>query len=130
MTVSFAPSARSTVGIEWEIMLADRDSGDLVPRAPEVLEVVEAATEHERHTVTGELLTNTIEVTSGVGDTVAAAVDDIADAIRAVRTVTDPHGIELLCAGSHPFARWYDQQVTDKTRYHKLVERTQWWGRN
>ena len=44
--------------------------------------------------------------------------------------MTDPLGVELLCAGSHPFAQWYDQQVTDKTRYHKLIERTQWWGRN
>ncbi|MDJ1113631.1 glutamate--cysteine ligase [Microbacterium dauci] len=130
MTLPFATSARSTVGIEWELMLADRDSGDLVPRARNVLDVVEAAAEHERHTITGELLTNTVEITSGVGDTVAAAVDDIADAIRTVRTVTDPQGIELLCAGSHPFARWYDQAVTDKTRYHKLIERTQWWGRN
>jgi carboxylate-amine ligase len=69
-------------------------------------------------------------VTSGIGDTVAAAVDDIGDAIAALRTYTDPHGIDLLCAGSHPFAQWYDQSVTDKTRYHKLIERTQWWGRN
>ena len=38
--------------------------------------------------------------------------------------------VELLCAGSHPFAQWYEQSVTDKTRYHKLIERTQWWGRN
>jgi carboxylate-amine ligase len=38
--------------------------------------------------------------------------------------------VALLCAGSHPFAQWYDQGVTDKTRYHKLIERTQWWGRN
>ncbi|MCK6080868.1 glutamate--cysteine ligase [Microbacterium sp. EYE_5] len=130
MTVTFATSARSTVGIEWEIMLADRATGDLVPRAPEILDQIEEQTRHERHTVTGELLTNTIEVTSGVGDTVAAAVDDIGDAIDLIRTVTDPQDIELLCAGSHPFARWYDQQVTDKTRYHKLIERTQWWGRN
>ncbi|MCO7203447.1 glutamate--cysteine ligase [Microbacterium sp. CnD16-F] len=130
MPVTFATSARSTVGIEWEIMLADRTTGDLVPEAPAILDQIEEQTRHERHTVTGELLTNTIEVTSGVGDTVAAAVDDIADAIALVRTVTDPRDIELLCAGSHPFARWYDQQVTDKTRYHKLIERTQWWGRN
>lgn len=130
MTVSFATSARSSVGLEWEIMLADGASGDLVPRAPEILDVVSDATALERYTVTGELLTNTVEVTSGIGDTVAAAVDDIADAIAAVRTVTNPLGVELLCAGSHPFAQWYDQQVTDKTRYHKLIERTQWWGRN
>ncbi|SDH16330.1 glutamate--cysteine ligase [Microbacterium pygmaeum] len=130
MTVPFATSARSSVGLEWELMLADGITGDLVPRAPEVIDVLEDATALERYTVTGELLTNTVEVTSGIGDTVAAAVDDIADAIAAVRTVTNPMDVELLCAGSHPFAQWYEQSVTDKTRYHKLIERTQWWGRN
>lgn len=111
-------------------MLADPASGDLVGRAPELLAALEEESADERHTVTGELLTNTIEVTSGVGDSVAQAVDDIAQAIAAVRSATDPAGIELLSAGSHPFAQWYDQQVTDKTRYHTLIERTQWWGRN
>jgi carboxylate-amine ligase len=128
--LDFAPSARSTVGLEWEIMLADPASGDLVGRAPELLAALEAESADERHTVTGELLTNTIEVTSGIGDSVAHAVDDIANAIAAVREATDPAGIELLSAGSHPFAQWYDQEVTDKTRYHTLIERTQWWGRN
>lgn len=111
-------------------MLADPDSGDLSGRAPELLAVLEEQSANERHTVTGELLTNTIEVTSGVGESVAHAVDDVARAISAVREATDPIGIELLSAGSHPFAQWYDQQVTDKTRYHTLIERTQWWGRN
>ena len=130
MTVPFATSARSSVGLEWELMLADTQTGDLVPRAPELLAALEEESTLERYTVTGELLTNTVEVTSGIGDTVAAAVDDIADAIAEVRTYTDPHAIDLLCAGSHPFAQWFDQSVTDKTRYHKLIERTQWWGRN
>ncbi len=111
-------------------MLADRETGDLVPRAPEVLEHLEERTALERFTVTGELLTNTVEVTSGVGHTVAEAVDDIGDAICALREETEPRGVELLCAGSHPFAQWFDQRVTDKTRYHTLIERTQWWGRN
>ena len=128
--IEFASSSRSTVGLEWEIMLADPATGDLVGRAPELLSRLEQQSAPERHTVTGELLTNTIEVTSGVGTTVADAVDDIAAAIAAVRRATDPAGIELLSAGSHPFAQWYDQRVTDKNRYRKLIERTQWWGRN
>jgi glutamate---cysteine ligase / carboxylate-amine ligase len=130
MTVPFATSSRSSVGLEWELMLADGETGDLVPRAPDILPALEEESALERYTVTGELLTNTVEVTSGVGDTVAAAVDDIADAIAAVRRQTEPLGVELLCAGSHPFAHWYDQKVTDKTRYQSLIERTQWWGRN
>ncbi|KQY99220.1 carboxylate--amine ligase [Microbacterium sp. Root53] len=130
MTIAFAPSARSTVGIEWELMLADGETGDLVGRAPEIMPALEELTALERHTVTAELLTNTVEVTSGVGDTVEAAIHDISDAIHAVRTQTDPRGIELMCAGSHPFAKWYGQTVTDKNRYAALIERTQWWGRN
>nr|WP_154922129.1 glutamate--cysteine ligase [Microbacterium testaceum] len=130
MRLPFAASTRSSVGLEWELMLADRETGDLVPRAPEILEHLEDRTALERFTVTGELLTNTVEVTSGVGHTVAEAVDDIGDAICALREETEPRGVEMLCAGSHPFAQWYDQQVTDKTRYHTLIERTQWWGRN
>ncbi|WP_404475731.1 glutamate--cysteine ligase [Microbacterium aerolatum] len=130
MKQEFAQSPRSTVGLEWEIMLADPDTGDLVGRAPELLAALEDESAPERHTVTGELLTNTIEVTSGIGQDVAHAVGDIAAAIAAVRARTDPAGIELLSAGSHPFAQWFDQRVTDKTRYHRLIERTQWWGRN
>jgi carboxylate-amine ligase len=130
MRLPFAASTRSSVGLEWELMLADRETGDLVPRAPEILDQLEDKTALERFTVTGELLTNTVEVTSGVGHTVAEAVDDIADAICALRDETEPRGVEILCAGSHPFAQWFDQEVTDKTRYHSLIERTQWWGRN
>ncbi|WP_371131288.1 glutamate--cysteine ligase [Microbacterium sp.] len=130
VTQEFTDSPRSTVGLEWEIMLADPATGDLVGRAPELLAALEDESAPERHTVTGELLTNTIEVTSGIGETVAHAIGDIANAITAVRAATDPAGIELLSAGSHPFAQWFDQQVTEKTRYHHLIERTQWWGRN
>lgn len=128
--IEFASSARSTVGLEWEIMLADPDTGDLVGRAPELLHLLEAQSASERHTVTGELLTNTIEVTSGVGARVTDAVADIAAAIGAVRKATDPAGVELLSAGSHPFAQWFNQHVTEKTRYRQMIERTQWWGRN
>ncbi|QNO38219.1 glutamate--cysteine ligase [Protaetiibacter sp. SSC-01] len=131
MQVEFASSQRSTVGIEWELMLVDPATGDLVGRGPQIIE--ELGTDDDpstRFTATAELLTNTVELTSGVGRDVAEAVADISDAIAAVRAVSEPLGVELMCAGSHPFAQWYDQAVTDKTRYHTLIDRTQWWGRN
>ncbi|MGN6272462.1 MAG: glutamate--cysteine ligase [Protaetiibacter sp.] len=131
MKVDFAPSTRSTVGLEWELMLVDPATGELVGRGPEIIEQVSAAASaDDRYTATAELLTNTVEITSGIGRDVGQAVADIADAIAAVRRVSDPLGVELMCAGSHPFAQWFDQAVTDKTRYHTLIDRTQWWGRN
>ena len=43
--------------------------------------------------------------------------------------MTDPLRGELMSAGTHPFARWAQQKVTDKQRYTTLIDRTQWWGR-
>ena len=61
MTLGFATSARSSVGLEWEIMLADRGTGDLVGRAPEILDELAPAIELERFSLTSELLTNTVD---------------------------------------------------------------------
>src|SRR6185312_3859612 len=75
-----------------------------------------------------ELLLNTVELVTGVCRTVGEAKADLSSAMRAVRDVTDPMGVELFCAGSHPFAAPRSQPVTDKARYAKLIDRTQWWG--
>jgi carboxylate-amine ligase len=34
-----------------------------------------------------------------------------------------------MCAGTHPFAQWSQQRITNKERYATLIDRTQWWGR-
>lgn len=130
VAIEFAKSERATVGLEWELMLADPESGELLPAAEDVLNAINHRDDNERYTITGELLTNTVEVTSGIGKDVKQAISDLADAISALRKETDARNIELLSAGSHPFAQWFNQSVSDKTRYHKLIQRTQWWGRN
>lgn len=128
--ISFAESPRGTVGIEWELALVDGASGELVGVAAEVLDEL-AADDGTRHPhITGELLLNTVELVSSVHENVGDAVRELQGQMGEVRAVTDPRGVELICSGSHPFSQWYDQQVTDKPRYHRLIERTQWWGRN
>src|ERR1700751_1606477 len=44
-------------------------------------------------------------------------------------TVEGVRGMELFCAGTHPFARWSTQELTDAPRYAELIKRTQWWVR-
>ena len=62
--VDFARSERSTLGVEWELGLVDPATLDLVPRAGEVLEAIAGTPLADR--IVGEMLTNTIEVVSGV----------------------------------------------------------------
>lgn len=129
MQIPFAESARSSVGIEWEIALVDADSGDLRQVARTILDAVAPAGGGEHPNIRQELLLNTVEVISNVRRTVGEAGDDLERNIEVIRKITDPLRVELMCAGTHPFARWTQQKVTDKERYATLIDRTQWWGR-
>ncbi|KGM10668.1 glutamate--cysteine ligase [Cellulomonas bogoriensis] len=129
MRIPFARSERSTIGIEWELALVDADSGDLRQVAQTVLDAVAPPDGREHPTIRQELLLNTVEVVSGVSRTVGEATADLDRSITELREVTDPLRVELMCAGTHPFARWAQQKVTDKQRYSTLIDRTQWWGR-
>jgi len=127
----FATSERSTVGLEWELALVDTDSGDLRQAATAVLAGVhaDALDDPLSPRVAGELLLNTIEVSSGKRTTVPEAAADLVAMLDRVREVTGPLRIDLMGGGTHPFANWATQRVTDKQRYARLIDRTQWWGR-
>ncbi|NAZ74043.1 glutamate--cysteine ligase [Kineococcus sp. T13] len=128
-TVDFNASPRPTLGVEWELALVDRRTRDLAPQATEVMQAVEREASAGGPRITKELLRNTLEVVTGVCGSVAEATEDLSDTIAAVRRVTDPMGLDLMCAGTHPFATWDKQLVTADERYAELLERTQWWGR-
>lgn len=134
MKIDFASSPQSTLGVEWELALVDARSGELVPLADKVLAALKAthpelqADEDHPH-VKQELLLNTIELVTGVCRTVDEAKQDLSRTLDTVRDVTDLMDVELLCAGTHPFSQSRLQPVTDKERYAKLIDRTQWWGR-
>ncbi len=129
MRLPFAASERSTIGVEWELALVDADSGDLRQVAQTVLDAVAPPDGTEHPTIKQELLLNTVEIVTGVCRTVGEATADLQRSIDTIREVTDPLRVELMCAGTHPFARWANQKVTDKQRYATLIDRTQWWGR-
>lgn len=133
MTIDFAQSAQSTLGVEWELALVDPSTGELVSVADQVLRGVSAnhpeLQEDEEHPhIKQELLLNTVELITGVCSTVGEAKDDLARSLAAVREVTDPMNVDVFCAGSHPFSSPKEQQVTDRERYAKLIDRTRWWG--
>ena len=134
MKIEFASSRQSTLGVEWELALVDAETGELASVANQVLRGVAARhpelNEDDEHPhIKQELLLNTVELVTGICTTVAEAKADLNSSLAAVREVTDPMGVEIFCAGSHPFSPPQLQPVTDKERYAKLIDRTQWWGR-
>lgn len=127
-SVPFADSPEPTLGVEWEFALVDRRSRDLVNRASELLDLV-ADRHGPQPRLHRELLRNTVELVTGVCRTVPEAVDQLDELLALVRPVADELGVDLYAAGTHPFAAWSSQQLTEGHRYEELIARTQWWGR-
>ena len=119
----FARSERSTLGVEWELQLVDRDSLDLRQCAAEVLQAVQP----DDH-IHGEMMLNTVELVSGARRSVAECIEDIALAFDRLLPVTERLRVDLTSAGTHPFADPLVQKVTDTERYARLVDRTRLWG--
>ncbi len=128
MVLDFAHSERSSVGLEWELALVDADSGNLRQVAPAVIDALRDDDTRHRF-VKPEFLRNTLEVISDVRRTVPEAVADLEQGIEAIREIAAPMRVELMGAGTHPFAQWAQQKVTDKERYATVVDRAQVLGR-
>ncbi len=129
--IDFTASAGPTLGVEWEFALVDKTTRDLSNTASELFETVDASVQepglHKR--LHKELLRNTVEVVTGVCETVQEAMTDLTETLRLVRPFADDLGVDLYSAGTHPFAQWSTQLLTPGHRYEELIERTQWWGR-
>jgi carboxylate-amine ligase len=122
--IDFAGSPRPTIGVEWEFALVDAQTRDLSNEATAVIAEI-----GENPRVHKELLRNTVEFVSGVCDCTAQAMEDLRDTLCPARRIVRDRGMELFCAGTHPFAQWSTQNITDAPRYAELIKRTQWWGR-
>ncbi len=119
----FANSRRSTLGIEWELALVDPNTGDLVGRGAEVV----AAAANQK--IVGEFLTNTVELVTGVCDTVPEATAELRQLRDELLLTLEPLGIGAIGTGTHPWADWQLQTLALDERYLRVVERARQWGR-
>jgi len=130
MEIEFGSSKRSNIGLEWELACVDRETGELSPAAPEVLSRIGEGKDGEFPQATAELLTNTVEIVSGPHDQIRDCISDFDVMLDRTRAITDDMNVDLMCAGTHPFSQWPDQEITpNHERYATLIDRTQWWGR-
>lgn len=127
MDIAFTGSPEYTLGIEWELGLVDRRNGDLTSAAEDVFAILD---DHApEHRVYRELLRNTVELVTGICRDVPEGIRDLAESMGHVVRAADRLGLDLFSAGMHPFATWETQKITAAARYHTLIDRTQYWGR-
>lgn len=128
MRIDFHGSAEPTLGVEWEFALVDRSTRDLRNEASHLF----ARARHrldDPGRLHKELLRNTVEVVTTVCHTVPEAMASLRETLAVVVPAADELGLDLFGAGTHPFASWTAQELTEGHRYEELINRTQWWGR-
>src|SRR5690606_18185557 len=130
MTIEFNPSKRATLGVEWELQLVDRDSGHLRQDAQKLLEELpELSGAESNPPLRHELMQSTIEVVTGICETVDEVKEDLSATVARLTQAADGRGIELACAGTHPIDDWRDQEFAPSQRYSELIEQMQWLAR-
>jgi carboxylate-amine ligase len=126
--IEFAASPEPTLGVEWELALVDRQTRDLRNEAAHLFARAKARLPDPGR-LHKELLRNTVEVVTGVCRTVDEAMTDLRETLAVVVPAGDDLGVDLYGGGTHPFASWTAQELTEGHRYEELINRTQWWGR-
>ncbi len=121
------PSSAPTVGIEWEVALVDPETRDLTPAAPALVDALDER--FPGHRITREFLANTVEMVTGVHETIPGALEDLREQLTQILAVADDLGVNVFSAGTHPFAHWGDQILSEKSSYQEIIQRTQYWGR-
>jgi glutamate---cysteine ligase / carboxylate-amine ligase len=121
--LTFRPSSETTLGVELELQIIDRESRDLASGAVRILKECEI---EAIPNVTAELMQSMIELKTGVCRNVSDARNELVLNLRRVRNIASSLGYELALGGTHPFHRSGTSVVFPAERYERIQERLSW----
>src|SRR5205823_8568071 len=110
-----------TIGVEEEYQIIDA-SGQLHSH---IATLLAAATPKLGEKVKREMMQSVVEVGTSICENVDQAREQLADMRGTLADLLEPEGMRIACAGTHPFSRWQEQQITDHDRYKMLEEELQ-----
>ena len=117
----FAAAEDFTVGIEEEFSILDRETLELVPRYEEL----RAAADTDpllREGVAGELISSEIEIISGAGRNMQAALSRQRERRERLFALACSHNVALGATGTHPWADYRVQPIIDTEHYHRVAD--------
>jgi carboxylate-amine ligase len=110
-----------TIGVEEEYQIIDA-SGQLHSHIDTLLA---AATPKLGDKVKREMMQSVVEVGTTICQDVDEARQQLAEMRGTLSELLKPEGLRIACAGTHPFSRWEEQQITQHERYKMLEEELQ-----
>src|SRR5437660_1578488 len=128
---AFDASVDFTVGLEEEFALLDPHDLGLTNRFEEC-RAAAAADPVLAESISGELISSEIEIRSGRGEDLSAAILAQRDRRRRLFALAEEQGIALGSTGTHPWSDYRDQKIIDTEHYRRVAEGLKWvaWRNN
>ena len=124
--LTFIPSPSYTLGVELEFQTLDKDTLNLAPFAPILLETAPAIL---RPRITQEWIRSILEIRTGICDSLWGVENDLLQTCSMAEELAAENNCLLYAASLHPFARAEDQILTSDPRYERIMEELQIVGR-
>ena len=115
-----------TLGVEEEYQIIDPESRELTSYISEFLEKGKRVF---RDQVKPEFLQSQVEMGTEVCRDIKEIRREIARLRSMVSEIAEKSGHRIVAAGTHPFSRWQEQEITEKDRYRSLVADLQYVAR-
>ena len=106
--IYFNHSPNPTIGVEAELYTVSKDTYELCSGAPKILEHFT----DDIH-VKEELLECIVEINTGICSNVNEVRNDLIKKTLQVKDKAKQDGNSLISMGTHPFAKWKNQIITN-----------------
>jgi carboxylate-amine ligase len=115
----FTKSDALTMGVELELQIVDRRTGDLTRGASDLIHLV------ERKPHPGDIKPEITESMVEISTAVHTAFGPLRDELRAIRDAlaqaADKLDLAIAGGGAHPFQRWHERQIFDRPRFRHVA---------
>jgi carboxylate-amine ligase len=111
-----------TVGLEEEFALLDPATLSLTQRFEELRDAAVSGDPVLAGSIAGELISSEIEIRSGRGDDLAAAIVAQRDHRRRLFALAAEHGLALGATGTHPWSDYREQRIIDTEHYRRVED--------
>jgi len=117
--MKFSTSAPLTMGVELELQVIDRRTGDLTRGASDLIHLV------ERKPYPGDIKPEITESMIEISTAVHSEFGPLRDQLRAMRDTLvvagDKLDLRLAGGGAHPYQHWSERQIFDRPRFRHVA---------
>ena len=108
-----------TLGVEEEFQIVDPQTRDLRAHIEQILSDGKMTL---RESVKPEMLQSVVELGTAICTDIGDARRQVIDLRKQLFGLARKKGLVIASAGTHPFANWADQKITEGERYKVIIE--------